>query len=295
MSVRASARAGRELLTLGEPERAAYLIGEALALWRGRALVDLEGWGPGRTEAARLEELRLDAEELGIDAAMRAGRHREVLAEAESRVAEVPLREHRWALLALAQYQAGQQGDALRTLHRARGALHRAGPRSRSRPRRPRAGDPATRPVACSGDGGFRSQHDLPVPGSGPLRRRRRRPLLRTRRGRGGVRATARRRRRRHGDRAVGFGEVVAGAGRDRSNPASRARTGRRDHARCSPHGCTHLVVDVGSRARARRRPVRRSDDAVPRQRRTSPVLCCPRCARRARAAGGRDARRPHG
>ena len=65
----------RELLTLGEPERAAYLIGEALALWRGRALVDLEGWGPGRTEAARLEELRLDAEELGIDAALRAGRH----------------------------------------------------------------------------------------------------------------------------------------------------------------------------------------------------------------------------
>ena len=113
----------RELLTLGEPERAAYLIGEALALWRGQALVDLEGWGPGRTEAARLEELRLDAEELGIDAAMRAGRHREVLAEAESRVAEVPLREHRWALLALAQYQAGQQGDALRTLHRARAVL----------------------------------------------------------------------------------------------------------------------------------------------------------------------------
>ena len=178
----------RELLTLGEPERAAYLIGEALALWQGRALVDLEGWGPGRTEAARLEELRLDAEELGLDAAMRAGRHREVLAEAESRVAEVPLREHRWALLALAQYQAGQQGDALRTLHRARGARHRAGTRSRSRPRRTRAGDPATRPVARSRDGGLRSEHDLPVPGSRPLRRRRRRPLLRTRRGRGGVR-----------------------------------------------------------------------------------------------------------
>jgi DNA-binding SARP family transcriptional activator/WD40 repeat protein len=113
----------RELLTLGEPERAAYVIGEALALWRGRALADLEGWGPGRTEAARLEELRLDAEELRLDAVMRAGRHREVLAEAESRVAEAPLREQRWALLALAQYQTGQQGDALRTLYRARAVL----------------------------------------------------------------------------------------------------------------------------------------------------------------------------
>src|SRR5262249_44399830 len=84
---------------------------------------DLEGWGPGRAEAARLEELRRDAEDLGVDAAMRAGRHREVLADAEALVAEAPLREHRWALLALAQYQASQQGDALRTLHRARAVL----------------------------------------------------------------------------------------------------------------------------------------------------------------------------
>ena len=33
------------------------------------------------------------------------------------------MREHRWALLALAQYQTGQQGDALRTLQRARAVL----------------------------------------------------------------------------------------------------------------------------------------------------------------------------
>jgi DNA-binding SARP family transcriptional activator/WD40 repeat protein len=113
----------RELLALGEPDRAAYLISEALALWRGRALADLEGWGPGRAEAARLEELRRDAEELRVDASMRAGRHRELLAEADALVSEAPLREHRWALLALAQYQASQQGDALRTLHRARAVL----------------------------------------------------------------------------------------------------------------------------------------------------------------------------
>src|SRR5262245_37991551 len=41
-------RRGRELMTLGEPERAAHVLGEALALWRGRALLDLEGWEPGR-------------------------------------------------------------------------------------------------------------------------------------------------------------------------------------------------------------------------------------------------------
>jgi WD40 repeat protein/DNA-binding SARP family transcriptional activator/energy-coupling factor transporter ATP-binding protein EcfA2 len=113
----------QELLTLGEPDRAAFVVDEALGLWRGRALVELEGWEPGRVEAARLEGLRLDAEELRVDAVVRAGRFREVLAEAQVRVAEEPLREHRWRLLALAQYQAGRQGDALRTLQRARRVL----------------------------------------------------------------------------------------------------------------------------------------------------------------------------
>jgi WD40 repeat protein/DNA-binding SARP family transcriptional activator len=114
---------GRELLALGEPERAAHVVGEALTLWRGPALAELEGWDPGRIEAERLEELRRDAEELRVDAALRAGRYRELLVEAQAMVAAAPLRERRWALLALAQYQTGRQGEALRTLHRARTAL----------------------------------------------------------------------------------------------------------------------------------------------------------------------------
>ncbi len=106
----------REQLTLGESERASYTLSKALALWRGRALVDLDGWNVGRVEAGRLDELRRDAEELSVDAALRAGRHRQVLAEARALVEAAPLRERRWELLALAQYQAGHQGDALRTL-----------------------------------------------------------------------------------------------------------------------------------------------------------------------------------
>jgi WD40 repeat protein/DNA-binding SARP family transcriptional activator len=116
-------RRGSELLALGEYDRAAYITGEALALWRGPALRELEGWDAGRIEAGRLEELRLDAEEIRLEAALRAGRQREVLAEAQARAAEAPLRERRWALLALAQYQVGRQGDALRTLHHARRML----------------------------------------------------------------------------------------------------------------------------------------------------------------------------
>ena len=116
-------RRADDLLALKEPDPALFPLGEALALWRGRALVDVEGWEPGRVDASRLEELRLDAEELRVDAALRAGRHLEMLPEARARVAEAPLRERRWALLALAQYQAGRQSEALATLRRVRSTL----------------------------------------------------------------------------------------------------------------------------------------------------------------------------
>lgn len=113
----------RELLALGDPDRAAFVANEALELWRGRALPELDSWDHGRIEAARLEELRLEAQELRIDASLQAGRYHDVLAEAQARVAAEPLRERRWALLAMALYQAGRQGDALRTLHQARQML----------------------------------------------------------------------------------------------------------------------------------------------------------------------------
>ena len=116
-------RRAQELLTIGEPERAAYVIDDALALWRGRALTDLDDWETGRIEADRLNELRRDAQELRVDAALRIGHHREVLAEAHALVEQAPLRERRWSLLALAQYQSGRQSEALRTLHQVKTVL----------------------------------------------------------------------------------------------------------------------------------------------------------------------------
>lgn len=113
----------RELLVLGAADRALFLLDDALALWRGRALTELDAWEPGRVEAARLEDLRLDAEEERVEAALRAGRHLEVLAEAQARAAAAPLRERRWELLARVQYRAGRQGEALLTLRRARTVL----------------------------------------------------------------------------------------------------------------------------------------------------------------------------
>jgi WD40 repeat protein len=113
----------RELLALGEPERAAYVAVQALDLWRGRAFEDVESWDLAAIEAGRLDELRLETEELRVDASLRTGRHLDVLATAESMVRAAPLRERRWTLLALAQYQSGRQTEALRTIHRVKSLL----------------------------------------------------------------------------------------------------------------------------------------------------------------------------
>ena len=113
----------RELVTLGEADRAAYLLTNALALWHGEAFADLENWEPAVAAATRLSELRLEAEELRVEALLRAGRYREVLSEARILVRAAPLRERRWVLLARTQYQSGQQGEALGTIHQLKGVL----------------------------------------------------------------------------------------------------------------------------------------------------------------------------
>ncbi len=117
-------RAG-ELLDLGAADRSKYLLEEALALWRGDPLTDIGDWSQGRIEAERLAELRLDAEELRLDCALRTGEHAQVLTELTALVKARPLRERRWALLALAQYRSGRQADALRTLREVRRVLGR--------------------------------------------------------------------------------------------------------------------------------------------------------------------------
>jgi WD40 repeat protein/DNA-binding SARP family transcriptional activator len=114
---------GRMLAATDEPDRAASTFARALSLWRGPPFENLGQWPPGRSEAARLDELRRSAEEDLLDARLAGGEHREVAAEAETLVAEEPLRERRWAILALAQYRCGRQADALRSLDRARRRL----------------------------------------------------------------------------------------------------------------------------------------------------------------------------
>ncbi len=86
----------------------------------GPALPDLEEWEPGRVESTRLEGLRMEAEELLVEAEIDAGRGQEVLERARALVAQAPSRERRWALVARALHQSGRQPEALGAITRAR-------------------------------------------------------------------------------------------------------------------------------------------------------------------------------
>lgn len=116
-------RRGRSLVELGDHERAVDALEHALALWRGRPFSDLDSWAPAQAEVARLDALRRGAEESLLEARLASGDTVRAVADGEGLVAAEPLSERRWALLALALYQAGRQGDALRAIQRARVVL----------------------------------------------------------------------------------------------------------------------------------------------------------------------------
>jgi DNA-binding SARP family transcriptional activator/nucleotide-binding universal stress UspA family protein len=112
-----------EALADGEAQRAADLLRQALALWRGPPLADLTYESFARAPIERLEEIRLAALERRIDAELAIGRHTELVGELEQLVAENPLRERFRAQLMLALYRSGRQAEALETYRRARQAL----------------------------------------------------------------------------------------------------------------------------------------------------------------------------
>jgi serine/threonine-protein kinase PknK len=104
---------GQEVLGLGDAERAARLLAEALSLWRGSVLEDLGPPEFATTEAARLEELRLIALDNRIDADLARGKHHAVIAELERLVLAHPFHERLYCQLMLALYRSGRQAEAL--------------------------------------------------------------------------------------------------------------------------------------------------------------------------------------
>jgi DNA-binding SARP family transcriptional activator len=114
---------GRRAAEAGDTATALDRFDEALTLWRGPALAGLAGEISVEAVIVRLEEGRTAVVEDRFDAELALGRHGAVIGRLQEAVAEQPLRERLWGQLALAQYRAGRQADAVRTLATARTTL----------------------------------------------------------------------------------------------------------------------------------------------------------------------------
>ena len=116
-----------------EAAETAGILREALALWRGPALVDFAYDEFAAAESGRLEDLRLAALEDRIDADLALGRDTELVGEIEALLVGQPLRERLLGQLMLALYRSGRQTDALEAYGRAGACWWRSSGSSRAR------------------------------------------------------------------------------------------------------------------------------------------------------------------
>ena len=113
---------GRAALRAGRIGDGASLLREALSLWRGPVLADLDV-DYARPHQARLDELRRVALEERVEAELELGRHLEVAGWLPAVARELPHQERLQGQLVTALYRSGRQAEALRACHALRIAL----------------------------------------------------------------------------------------------------------------------------------------------------------------------------
>ncbi|MER6920008.1 AfsR/SARP family transcriptional regulator, partial [Streptomyces spiralis] len=101
---------GLRALGDGDPAKAAGVLDDALALWRGPALADLPD---GTAEAARWEARHLDARRARLTAGLALGQAEQVLPELTALCDTHPLDEPLQALRLRALREAGRSAEAL--------------------------------------------------------------------------------------------------------------------------------------------------------------------------------------
>jgi predicted ATPase/DNA-binding SARP family transcriptional activator len=106
-----------------DPAAAAATLRQALALWRGPALVEVAETDFGQAAIARLDELRLTAIEHRIDADLSTGNTASLVAELEGLVIAYPMREPLAARLMRALHAADRRGAALEVYEQTRKRL----------------------------------------------------------------------------------------------------------------------------------------------------------------------------
>jgi len=114
---------GREALGEGRPDEASELLREALSSWRGQPLADLGNELFSREVLSALDDERLAAVEIRVEADLAAGRHTELVGELAGLVRAHPFRERLRAHQMLALYRSGRQSEALDAYAAARDML----------------------------------------------------------------------------------------------------------------------------------------------------------------------------
>jgi DNA-binding SARP family transcriptional activator len=99
----------------------------ALALWRGRPFGDLADDEAFKLDSYRLDEMRLAAMEICLEADLALGNHELIVGELEAAVEENPYRERLWFLLIEALDAGYRRVEALRACARLRGILAEVG------------------------------------------------------------------------------------------------------------------------------------------------------------------------
>jgi DNA-binding SARP family transcriptional activator len=118
------AEADRQLAA-GAPGSARSLLCEALALWRGPALVGTISDTLSQSVAAGLEDRHLDALEKRVDADLQLGRAGALVGELRALAAAHPLREGLQARLVLALHRSGRHAEAMAACRAAGDRLRR--------------------------------------------------------------------------------------------------------------------------------------------------------------------------
>ncbi|GAA3264412.1 AfsR/SARP family transcriptional regulator [Streptomyces labedae] len=116
---------GYRAMDAGDYAGAAARLSEALELWTGPALADVHAGVHLATEIRRLEESRLCALDQRIEADLRLGRHRELLAELTVLVSRYPTHESLCGQYMLALHRSGRRGEALNAYRQLRARLVR--------------------------------------------------------------------------------------------------------------------------------------------------------------------------
>lgn len=116
---------GYRAMDAGDFPGAARQLREALELWSGTAFADVQAGEQLEMEIKRLEENRLCALDQRIEADLRLGRHRELLAELTVLVNRYRTHESLHGQFMLALYRSGRRGEALEVYQRMRATLVR--------------------------------------------------------------------------------------------------------------------------------------------------------------------------